>query len=110
MTCDTTKNKRIGEDWSFFFKLKNEDGSFADLNGYTYSYIIQNSAGTTDKQGSWTINQSWQELVITISGSETSLYVKWEKKIEFKITDTNSAIFITDKAIFYAIETLHHNT
>jgi len=56
MGCDTSKNKKLGEDWVFFFKLKETDGSFADLDGYGYSYKIQDSTDTLIKDVSGTIS------------------------------------------------------
>ena len=101
--------KKIWEDWDFFFKMQNEDWTFQDLNWYKYSIVVENVNWVEILRESWEINISATELIKTIPINITNSQKEWTFYIEFKIIDTNWKVSITDKAEFYAKNTLHFN-
>ena len=109
MNCNDKITKKIWEDWDFFFKMQKEDWTFEDLNWYSYSFILEDINKVEKIRDSWNITSSWTELVKTISWSDTASYSEWTYFVEFKITDTNWKVHITDRAKLYGSWTLHNN-
>ncbi len=109
MTCWIKPKKKLWEDWQFFFKIQNEDWTFQNLQNYSFWFIIENKKREELINDSFSISDSIDEVIKTVSADTTKNYKAWHYYVQFKVINASWETFLTDKAEFYAESSLFTN-